>query len=216
MPGEEIIRLIVDHIAPRKQAKKISVGVLATGNGSNLQALIDFSKRAECSFEICSVISNNPESRALTRANGEGIPNYLVDHRRYGSKQEFEAKLVTYLANDGVELVVLAGFLRVLSQVFLRQFTNRVINLHPSLLPKHPGLNAIETALIADDAESGCTVHLVDQGLDTGPIIEQRSCAIISGDELETLTMRIRKLEHDLLPSVVNRIAKMVATRDFA
>lgn len=215
MSSEDIVRRIVSHITPKKRAK-LNIGVLASGNGSNLQALIDFSKSAQSHFEIWSVISNTPGSLALERAERAQISNYLVDHRSFASKADFESRLISCLSQDGVELVVLAGFMRVLSKHFLRHFENRVINLHPSLLPKHPGLNAIEKALNAKDEQTGCTVHLVDHGLDTGPIIEQSACSIHKKDSLESVTRHIRKLEHALLPSVVNQIARMVITRDFA
>jgi formyltetrahydrofolate-dependent phosphoribosylglycinamide formyltransferase len=211
---EDIIRLIVSHIAP-KQRSKLHVGVLASGNGSNLQALIDFSKKQGSYFTITSAISNTPGSFALERSAHAGISHYLVDHRGL-SKPAFETRLIECLVQNEAELVVLAGFMRVLSTRFLTQFNNRVINLHPSLLPKHPGLNAIEKALQAHDKETGCTVHLVDQGLDTGPIIGQLSCPLDGQDNLESATRKIRKLEHRLLPDVVNQIAKMVITRDCA
>jgi phosphoribosylglycinamide formyltransferase-1 len=213
VPREDVIRDIVTHIPARERAK-LSVGVLASGNGSNLQALIDFSKTQESFSEITSVISNSPGSFALVRAQKHEIHNYLVDHRTFESKNAFENVLLTHLENDKVELVVLAGFMRVLSPVFLTHFQNRVINLHPSLLPKHRGLNAIGKALLGKDTCAGCTVHLVDYGLDTGPIIAQSACPIFNDDDITSLTSRIRSCEHELLPRVVNRIARLVVTRD--
>jgi formyltetrahydrofolate-dependent phosphoribosylglycinamide formyltransferase len=188
---------------------------LASGSGSNLQALIDLSKTTESYFSISTVISNNPGSYALVRAARVGIADYLVDHRAFATKGDFEARISACLQEGEVELVVLAGFLRVLSPHFLKLFEDRIINLHPSLLPKHKGLHAIEKALTARDRETGCTVHLVDAGLDTGPMIAQRTCPIIPGDDLDALTERIQKLEHQLLPSVVNKIAELVVKRDF-
>ena len=214
MSGDDVINHIVDHI-PAKKRPKLKVGVLASGNGSNLQALIDFLTSADSYFAITSVIANNPGSLALERAAKVGIANYLVDHRLYAKKKDFEEKIITHLESNDVELVVLAGFLRVLSRNFLHHFDNRIINLHPSLLPKHKGLNAIDKALKAHDRETGTTVHLVDAGLDTGPIIAQSTCPIKDTDDLAAVKKRIQQLEHKLLPSVVNKIAKMVVTRDF-
>lgn len=215
MSGNDVIKIIVDHIKP-KNRKKVAIGVMASGNGSNLQALIDNSVRPESHFAITSVVVNTPGSRALERADRVGIPNYLVDHNTFTNKRGFEERIYGCLVENSVELVVLAGFLRVLTPYFLGQFVNQIINLHPSLLPRHKGLNAIEKALLARDNEAGCTVHLVDAGLDTGPMIAQSICPILKDDDLPALRYRIQQLEHQLLPSVVNTIAKMVITRDCA
>lgn len=214
MLNHDIIEHIARHIE-QKQRGKLSVAVFASGGGSNLQALIDFSKTDASFFSVDCVVANNPQSFALTRAQQAAIRHHLVDHRAFKSRALFEQELTSILKNTNVELIVLAGFMRVLSPVFLRQYHQRIINLHPSLLPKHRGLNAIEKALIARDEIAGCTVHLVDDGLDTGPIIAQSSLTILQDENLETLTTRIQSLEHGLLPDVVNRIAKVVITRDF-
>lgn len=206
MSGDDVIQKIVDALKPCTH-KKMAIGVLATGNGSNLQALIDFSKSTTCAYAIHAVITNNPQSRAPARAEQEGIANYVVDHREFSCKQDFESQLIMHLQEHQVELVVLAGFLRILTTHFLSHFVDRIVNLHPSLLPNHKGLHAIENALRAGDREAGCSVHLVDAGLDTGPMIAQSSCRIYRTDDLEALRERIQKLEHKLLPLVVNRIA---------
>lgn len=212
MPGEDIISLIASHIES-KDKSRLSIGVLSSGNGSNLQALIDFSTTKDSYFKVGSVISNTPGSLALQRAQNHGINYHLVDHRAFNERLAFENKLMSCLLEDDVQLVVLAGFMRVLSPSFLARFKNCVINLHPSLLPKHRGLNAIKQALIAKDERTGSTVHLVDDGLDTGPIIAQSSCPIFSDDDLASVTDRIKQLEHALLPSVVNKIARTVITK---
>jgi|SRR5579871_1713359 len=212
--GQVLIEKIAAHISPKHRGK-LRVGVLASNNGSNLQVLIDFAKTDESYFSIGSVISNNPTSFALIRAQREAISHHLIDHRVVKPRELYDEKLAHCLQKDLVELVVCAGFLRVLNAEFLNQFQNRVINLHPSLLPKHRGLHAIEKAITAGDKETGCTVHLVDHGLDTGPIIAQSSCPIFEHDNLEDVTNRIQSLEHALLPKVVNQIAKTVITRDY-
>ncbi|HXW53141.1 MAG TPA: phosphoribosylglycinamide formyltransferase [Myxococcota bacterium] len=213
MSGQAVIELIAAHIAPKKRARLL-IGVLASNNGSNLQALIDFAKTPGSYFSISSVISNNPTSYALVRAKEASIRGHLIDHKDYDDRRAFDDQLAACLNEDGAELIVCAGFLRVLKRKFLRQFHQRVINLHPSLLPKHRGLHAIEKALQAGDAQTGCTVHLVDSGLDTGPIIAQSTCPISATDSLEDVTNRIQALEHVLLSKVVNQIAKVVVTRD--
>lgn len=214
MPDQAIIEHIAKNISPEKR-DKLRVGVLVSGGGSNLQALIDFSKTKESHFVINSVITNRPGSFALVRASNEGIEGYLVDHHSFKDRTLFDEQLVSVFQKHGVELVVCAGFMRVLTPKFLQGFPQRVINLHPSLLPKHRGLHAIKNALIAFDKETGCTVHLVDEGLDTGPIIAQSSCPIYESDDLEMVKKRIQSLEHALLPEIVNQIAKIVTTRDF-
>jgi formyltetrahydrofolate-dependent phosphoribosylglycinamide formyltransferase len=215
MSGDEVIQRIARQFSPIKRAQ-LSIGVLVSGNGSNLQALIDFSQHRESYFKVDSVITNNPSSLALKKAQEAGITHHLADHRKFSSKTAFEQQLLSHLVEDGIELVVLAGFMRVLSTFFLNHFDQRVINLHPSLLPQHRGLNAIEKAVLANDTHTGCTVHLVDDGLDTGPIIAQSACPIFEDDDLAKVTERIRALEHALLPQVVNLIAKIVLTRDLA
>lgn len=143
MSGEDIIKRVVDHI-PAKKRPRLSIGVLASGGGSNLQALIDLSKSRDAYFDIAVVLTNNPGAGALARAEKVGIANYLADHRTFSEKKDFEAQLLKRLQEHNVELVVLAGFLRVLTPHFLRHYDNRIVNLHPSLLPKHKGLHAIE------------------------------------------------------------------------
>lgn len=214
MSGEDVIGNIARHFPPINRTS-LPIGVLASGNGSNLQALIDCSKAKGSCFTVSSVITNNPASFALERAEQAGISHHLVDHRKFGSRDAFERALVSNLKEDAIEFVVLAGFMRVLSRTFLDHFDHRIINLHPSLLPKHRGKNAIKKAIDAGDGHTGCTVHLVDDGLDTGPIIAQTACPIMKGDNLDAVTKRIRALEHALLPKVVNQIARAVVTRDF-
>jgi phosphoribosylglycinamide formyltransferase 1 len=215
MSGKDIIKRIAETIN-KSQENPLAIAVLVSGHGSNLQALMDFSKKPESSYSIKTVIANNPGSRALIRAEGAGISNFLVDHRTFTKKSAFEQKIIQLLKEQNIELIVLAGFMRVLSPSFLTHFDKRVINLHPSLLPKHRGLDAINKALLAGDEIAGCTVHLVDEGLDTGPIIAQSSCPIFKHDDLEALTKRIQSLEHQLLPQVVNQVAQAVMIRAFA
>jgi phosphoribosylglycinamide formyltransferase-1 len=200
MSGEDLIKEIAKNIRPVE--KKLNIAVLTSGDGGNLSALI---KRAQTgSFHIKLVISNNPQAKAREKAQIANIESYLIDHRKK-SRDIFENEIVSHL--NGIDLVVLAGFLRIFSFQFLKHFPKKVINLHPSLLPKHPGLDAINKALKSDNI-SGCTVHLVDEGLDTGPIIAQLSCPILPDDDTLALKTRIQALEHKLLPDVVESIAR--------
>lgn len=213
MSHQNIVDYIANHIFAPKP--KLSIAILASGNGSNLQALIDESKKPESSFVIKAVIANNPSSYALVRAQKADVKNYLVNHRTFTHQSLFETSVAEIISLHQADLIVLAGFMRVLSPIFLRQFKNRIINLHPSLLPKHRGIDAINKALLAKDKIAGCTVHLVDEGLDTGPIIAQSFCPIHEDDDLLALKKRIQSLEHRLLPDVVNKIAQ-AATRAYA
>ena len=207
MSGKDVIEEIAKRIPSLNQKNKLSIAVLASGNGSNLQALMDHAKTEGGHFVITSVISNIPTAKALLRAKTAGLDHHLVDHSTYAKKSDFEKALLSILTTKPVDVVVLAGFMRVLGKTFLRAFDHRIINLHPSLLPKHPGLNAVKKALLAKDDRAGCTVHLVDEGLDTGPIIAQASCSIYPKDDVKSLSERIKNLEHKLLPSVINDIA---------
>ncbi|MCA9507094.1 MAG: phosphoribosylglycinamide formyltransferase [Myxococcales bacterium] len=184
------------------------IGVLVSGGGSNLQSLIDFSKTPAAHYKVAAVISNASDNIALERAQKAGIPHRRIHHKDFAKKEDFEVEMIHFLEQEEVHLIVLAGFLRVLSSTFVNYFYNRIINLHPSLLPKFPGLHAIRQALEAKESVSGCTVHLVDQGLDTGEIIAQSSCPIEPSDSRDKLDQKIHRLEHQLLPRIVNEIAQ--------
>ena len=150
--------------------KKMRVAVFVSGSGSNLQAIID---AGIPSIEIALVFSNNPDAYALKRAENHGIPTLVVNHRDFKSREEFEGEILKHLEPLGVELIVLAGFMRILSPVLVRAYANRMINLHPALLPSFPGIHAARQAIEAGVKFTGCTVHFVDEGVDSGPIILQ-------------------------------------------
>ncbi|OPZ23633.1 MAG: Phosphoribosylglycinamide formyltransferase [bacterium ADurb.BinA186] len=206
MYNQDVINRIVRAIGIKN--KPFKIGVMVSGQGGNLQALIDFSQTKAANFQVASVISNNPDGVALKRAQKALLPNHFINHRAFSNRKEFEQEIITFLDQEQVHLVVLAGFLRVLSPTFLNHFQDRIINLHPSLLPSFPGLHAIEQALAAGVSSSGCTVHIVDEGLDTGDIIGQHSCVIEPGEKIESLSAKIHQLEHALLAQVVNEIAR--------
>ena len=177
---------------------KTRVGVLISGNGSNLQALIDATTIPEYPAEIALVISNKADAYGLKRAANAGIPTEIISHKDYDTRDAFDAKLDETLCGYGIEFVCLAGFMRVLTEGFVNSWEGRMINIHPSLLPKYPGLNTHERALEAGDNEHGCTVHWVTPGVDEGPIIGQAACLVAANDSPQTLKERVHQLEHAL------------------
>ena len=178
------------------------LGVLLSGRGSNLQALIDVARRGELGGEIAVVVSNVETAHGLERARAAGIPAVFRDHR--GKKREaFDAEIVEILRAHHVDLVCLAGFMRLVSPVFVRAFAGRIVNIHPALLPAFPGLDAQRQAWEHGAKVSGATVHLVDEGLDSGPIVAQEAVAVHSTDTPDTLAARIVEVEHRLYPRAV-------------
>ena len=178
------------------------VGVLVSGRGSNLQALIDAARRGELGGEVAVVVSNVEGALGLERAREARIPAVFRDHR--GKKREaFDAEIVGILRAHHVDLVCLAGFMRLLSPVFVRAFPGRVVNVHPALLPAFPGLEAQRQAWEHGAKVSGATVHLVDEGLDSGPIVAQEAVPVLSRDTPDTLAARILEAEHRLYPRAV-------------
>jgi phosphoribosylglycinamide formyltransferase-1 len=178
------------------------IGVLVSGRGSNLQALVDAARRGELGGEVGVVVSNEETALALERARQAGIPAVFRDHRRK-KREDFDAEIVEILRAHRVDLVCLAGFMRLLSPVFVRAFPGRILNIHPALLPAFPGLDAQRQAWEHGAKVSGATVHLVDEGLDSGPIVAQEAVKVLSGDTPETLAARILEVEHRLYPRAV-------------
>lgn len=178
------------------------IGVLASGTGSNLQALIE----AELGATIAVVIANVPGAGALERAERAGIPAVLIDHRSFSDRASFDEAVVRVLREHQVDWVILAGFMRILTSVVLDAFRHRVVNIHPSLLPSFPGVDAQRRALEAGVKITGCTVHLVDEGTDTGPILAQAAVPVLKDDDEPKLRARILAEEHRLLPFVVRAL----------
>jgi len=168
------------------------IGVLVSGEGSNLQALLD------AGLPVAAVASNVPGARALERAQAAGVPTAVFALGDYGSRADRDRAMADWLADRGVRLVVCAGYMQLLTPAFLERFP--AMNVHPSLLPAFPGLRAVEEALAAGVAETGATVHFLDDGVDTGPVIAQERVRVLPGDTAETLHARIQKAEHRLLP----------------
>jgi phosphoribosylglycinamide formyltransferase-1 len=183
----------------------VRIAVLASGSGTNLQALIDADLAPA---ELAVVVGNVPGAGALERAARAGIPAEVVDHQVVKPRRAFDAELVRRLDAHRVEWVVLAGFMRVLTEVVLERFPDRVVNIHPALLPAFPGLDGQGQALRAGVKIAGCTVHLVDAGVDTGPILAQTAVPVLPDDTEDTLRDRILAEEHALLPAVVRALAE--------
>lgn len=179
------------------------VAVLVSGNGTNLQSIIDNIESGKITARIACVISNNPEAYALTRAASHGIPSVVLENTEFKGRREYDAALVDILKGYGVELVVLAGYMRILSDVMVTAFPNAIINIHPALLPAFPGLHAQQQALAYGVKVSGCTVHFVDCGTDTGPIILQATVPVTENDTEETLSARIQQEEHRIFPEAI-------------
>jgi phosphoribosylglycinamide formyltransferase-1 len=173
------------------------IGVLVSGEGTNLQALID------AGLPIAAVASNRNDAAALKRADAAGIPNRVFDEDAYFERAARDRELADWLQLRGVDLVVLAGYMHLLTQAFLDRFRDRIVNVHPSLLPEFPGARAIDDALAAGVDTTGVTVHYVDQGLDTGAVIRQESIAV---EPRATLEERIHAVEHRILPEVVREL----------
>ena len=176
------------------------VCVLISGNGSNLQALIDACARHEMPAEIIQVISNRADAFGLQRAQKAGIPTAVLDHKAFSDRAAFDAALADLISQSQPDWVVLAGFMRILTPEFVQRFIGKLINIHPSLLPRHPGLNTHARALAAEDTEHGATVHFVTPTVDAGPAIIQGVCAVQAEESAESLQARVHQLEHQIYP----------------
>jgi phosphoribosylglycinamide formyltransferase-1 len=181
----------------------VKIGVLVSGSGTNLQAILDAIARGELKAEIRVVISNRAKAYALERARNQGIAALAIDHRQFASREDFDRALVRELRARGVELVVCAGFMRLLSHVMLDAYPGRIMNIHPALLPSFPGIHGPRDALEHGVRISGCTVFFVTEGVDAGPIIIQAAVPVLPGDDEETLAERIHREEHRIYPEAI-------------
>ena len=191
-----------------KTADPLRLGVLVSGRGSNLQAILDGIAENRLGAEVAVVVSDRPGAPALSRIEGRGIPGVVVERGAFADRDAFERAIVGILTTHGVELVVLAGFMRVLGPAFVGAFAGKIVNIHPSLLPSFPGLHAQRQAVRHGVRISGCTVHYVDETLDGGPIIAQAAVPVFPDDTEETLSGRILKEEHRLLPETIEKLAR--------
>lgn len=182
------------------------VGVLASGSGTNLQAILD-TVHGKDGIEVVGVLSNNPEARALQRAKEAGVESEVFERDGFKDRAERDLAMANWLKRKGADLVVLAGYMELVSSEFLSEFPNAVLNVHPALLPAFPGLNAIEKQLEYGVKVTGVTVHLVDEGVDTGPIIFQEALPVPESREMEETLEAVHTVEHKLLPEAIRRFA---------
>ena len=188
--------------------KKCRVAVLISGSGTNLQALIDAAATESADFEICAVVSNKADAYGLIRARDAGIDTAVVDHREFDGRDAFDQALIEEIDRHQPQLVVLAGFMRILTAEFVRHYSGRLLNIHPSLLPKYQGLHTHRRALEAGDAEHGVTVHFVTEELDGGPAIAQAIVPVMAGDTPDDLAKRVQVQEHVIYPLAVSWFAQ--------
>lgn len=186
----------------------LALAILVSGNGSNLQAILDAIDSGRLLARVVCVISNRPGVKALERAAAAGVPALCISHRDFARREDFDQQLAEEVERAGADWIVLAGFMRLLGPLFLSKYRHRVLNIHPALLPAFPGLNAQRQAFDYGVRFTGCTVHLVDEGIDTGAIVDQRVVRIEATDTLDDLETRIHSAEHELFVSVLCAIAE--------
>ena len=186
----------------------LNLGILISGRGSNMLNLVNASQRGLINSKIKIVISNNKNSSGIDKAKRKNIKTKIINQKEYESKKDFENALSNTLKNEDVELVCLAGFMSILSKNFLKEWNKKVINIHPSLLPSFRGKNAVKQALENKVKTAGCSVHFVDEGIDTGEIISQERVPVLSNDNEETLGKKILKKEHVLYIKVIKELER--------
>ncbi len=194
--------------APGTGKRFLKVGVLVSGNGSNLQSIIDHCEAGSIPAGVACVISNKADAFALERARNHSIPCAVLDHKNFPDRESFDAAMVRILREHSVQLVALAGFNRIVSPVMLEAFPMAILNIHPALLPAFPGNRAQRQAVEHGVKIAGCTVHFVDSGTDSGPIISQAAVPVFGNDTEETLSRRILKEEHKIYPTVIRLYAE--------
>ena len=196
------------------EREKLQLGVLVSGSGSNLQAILDAAAEGRIDVDIKVVISNRPRARGLERARAAGVPAVVINHKKFDGREPFEDALVAALGDHGARWVALAGFMRILTGRFLRAFPGQVVNIHPALLPSFPGTHGPRQALDYGVKFSGCTVHFVDEGTDTGPIIAQAVVPVLDSDDEDALAARILVQEHRIYPWALQLLAQGRIVRD--
>ena len=189
-------------------SNKLRVAVLISGNGSNLQAIIDDMAVQQRAYEIVAVISNNPEAYGLQRAVQAGIKTFVINNNEFVDRAQYDSALQQCLDENQVGLVVLAGFMRILTDKFVNHNLGKLINIHPSLLPNYKGLNTHQRVLDAKDQEHGASVHFVTPKLDDGPVILQAKVPVLETDDAASLAQRVHSVEHIIYPHVINWIAE--------
>lgn len=195
-----------DESEPKEQALP-RIAVFASGSGSNFQALVDAAACGQClKADIALLVCDKPQARVIGRAKQVGVQTAIFEPKKYSSREEYEQDVLRLLHKQRIDWVVLAGYMRLVTPVLLRAYEGRMVNIHPSLLPAFPGMHAVRQALDYGVKVTGVTVHLVDDGMDTGPILAQQVVSILPNDTEDTLSARIQQAEHELYPQVVQRI----------
>lgn len=203
--------MVMRNDAQRNDAlhnKALRIAVFASGSGSNFQAIVDAMQAGELNVDIKLLVCDKPKAKVVARAEAAGVPVFVFRAKDYESREAYEADIVEKLQEVGVELIVLAGYMRLITATLVEPYYGRMINIHPSLLPSFPGLDAIGQAIKHGVKVTGVTVHYVDGGMDTGPIIAQEAVPIAADDTIERLTERIQRIEHQLYPRVVRWLSE--------
>ena len=186
----------------------LNIGILASGSGTNAQAMIDKAAAGLLDVDIRLVCSNRPGAGVLERARAAGLPHLTIDHTTFASRAAYDRELAATLRSHGVEWVVLAGYMRLLTSDFLAAFDGQVVNIHPAILPSFPGAHGGPDALAYGVKLTGCTVHFVEEAMDSGPIIIQAAVPVIAGEELESLMARVHRMEHRIYPQALQWLAE--------
>jgi len=184
----------------------INIAIFASGSGTNFQSIVDSVKAGTLHANIRLLVCDKKHAFVLERAKKEAIPTFLFSSKDYLSKEDYEKDIFQQLKKHEIQWIVLAGYMRLIGPTLLKPYEGRIINIHPSLLPMFPGKNAINQAFEAKVSETGVTIHFVDEGMDTGPIIEQRSVSIEKHDTIERVKEKIKKVEHELYPHVLQKL----------
>lgn len=190
------------------QDDSCNIAVLISGSGSNLQSIIDHVRQGHINANIACVISNNPDAYGLVRAKQANIPTHIIEHTKYASREGFEKELIKTLEVYNTELIVLAGFMRVLSNSFIDEYQDNILNIHPSLLPKFSGLHTHQRVLEAGETEHGCSVHFVTADLDQGPLIIQAKVPVNNSDDPDSLAKRVLEKEHIIYPLAIKWLSQ--------
>jgi len=194
---------------------RLKLAILISGRGSNMEAILEAAQDPTYPAKPVLVLSNRPDAKGLETAAAAGIATAVIDHKTYGKDREaFERAMHEQLTEAGVEIIALAGFMRVLTPWFVNTWEGRMVNIHPSLLPKYKGLDTHQRALDAGDTEAGCTVHWVSPGVDDGEIIQQASLPILPGDTADSLAARLLPVEHQLYPEALAKACAEIQARD--
>ena len=210
---DSTLSLVSPIVSPNllKESNLLKLGIMASGNGSNFEAVAQAIHNGQLNAQIQVLIYNNPGIKAVARAEHWGVPTVLLNHRHYKRREDLDTAIVETLRQYQVEWVVLAGWMRIITPVLIDAFPNRIINIHPSLLPSFKGLRAVEQALEAGVKITGCTVHLVRPEVDSGPILIQAAVPLLPDDTPETLHARIQVQEHRILPQALAQLAAGIA-----